>query len=345
MVSNGAATGHLRAITRESCPGPQAAERVANFADADNFISNVCRADEFYLPLGAGEFHASFGSFRLGRIVVQAAEECRARVARIAVDPGWTRISFHVGGELGSVCAGEDFSYGQVVLHGPGNRHHHRTRGPIKWCSIMMPSSLMVEVLGSPSMIPAQEEQSFFTPGRERLRRLIRWYCDLLDQRGRASGASGREDGGSALEPQILERLASGLRPGAASAGSAAHHRAQSVVNRLEAVLTEEDLETPNCMSDVADRLSVAERTLRSCCRRILGMSPGRYIRARRLYMARRSLTTSDPASTSVTEIALQHGFFEFGRFAGVYRAEFGESPSATLRRARVVPAFGPVLA
>ena len=35
----------------------------------------------------------------------------------------------------------------------------------------------------------------------------------------------------------------------------------------------------------------------------------------------------------SVTDIAMRFGFRELGRFAGDYRARFGESPSETLRR------------
>jgi adenylate cyclase len=53
-----------------------------------------------------------------------------------------------------------------------------------------------------------------------------------------------------------------------------------------------------------------------------------------RLTKARRELEQVR-THTTVTKVALANGFNELGRFAGHYRAMFGETPSATLRRNR----------
>jgi len=55
----------------------------------------------------------------------------------------------------------------------------------------------------------------------------------------------------------------------------------------------------------------------------------------RRMHPARRALRTGAPARTTVTEIATQSGFWQFGRFAGEYKSLFGETPSVTLHRPR----------
>jgi AraC-like DNA-binding protein len=58
-----------------------------------------------------------------------------------------------------------------------------------------------------------------------------------------------------------------------------------------------------------------------------------RYLWLRRMNLVRPALLRADPAVATVTGIATDHGFWELGRFSVEYRALFGESPSATLRR------------
>ena len=47
----------------------------------------------------------------------------------------------------------------------------------------------------------------------------------------------------------------------------------------------------------------------------------------------RQALLSGDPASANLTQLALQWGFFHYGRFAQYYGERFGERPQDTLRR------------
>lgn len=87
-------------------------------------------------------------------------------------------------------------------------------------------------------------------------------------------------------------------------------------------------------VADVARAAGVSVRTVYRSSARHLGGPPMRQIRLRRLQRVRRRLRAAAPGDT-VTSAAMDAGFFHLGRFADTYRRHFGESPSATLRRAR----------
>jgi AraC-like DNA-binding protein len=87
---------------------------------------------------------------------------------------------------------------------------------------------------------------------------------------------------------------------------------------------------------EISVELNVSRRTIECAFQRHLGESPHAYFRKRRLVGCRQALIEAEQESATVTAVALQHGFTDFGRFAATYRGQFGELPSATLRRKRV---------
>jgi transcriptional regulator GlxA family with amidase domain len=101
---------------------------------------------------------------------------------------------------------------------------------------------------------------------------------------------------------------------------------------RFEEVLAEHLSQPPN-IPELCELVGVSDRTFRSCCAEFLGMSPTRYVLLRRLREVRSALREADPDTANVAEVAHRFGFAELGRFAGTYRATFGETPSTTLQR------------
>jgi AraC-like DNA-binding protein len=87
----------------------------------------------------------------------------------------------------------------------------------------------------------------------------------------------------------------------------------------------------PFTMTELADAAGVSERTLYEGFRRFRATTPMRRLAMLRLEAARGLLRNAEPGTT-VARVAAQMGFLQFGRFAGVYRAAFGERPSETLR-------------
>ena len=85
--------------------------------------------------------------------------------------------------------------------------------------------------------------------------------------------------------------------------------------------------------SDVlADEIGVSVRTMHNAMQQFRGMSLHRYLRVKRLWSVRRQLLGG---AQKVSACALANGFWHLGEFAQFYAAQFGETPSQTLARAR----------
>ncbi|MGR9221141.1 helix-turn-helix domain-containing protein (plasmid) [Rhizobium leguminosarum] len=88
----------------------------------------------------------------------------------------------------------------------------------------------------------------------------------------------------------------------------------------------------PVHISELCCQFRVSRRTLHRTFTGTLGNGPIAYLRQKRLSAVHAVLKRGDPEHLKVSDVAIEHGFFEHGRFSGYYRAQFGENPSDTLR-------------
>lgn len=93
-------------------------------------------------------------------------------------------------------------------------------------------------------------------------------------------------------------------------------------------------LSEPVRLERLADIGGVRPRTLETHFKLFLGTTPLGWARKMRLTRARRQLLQSN-RNTTVTDVAMAHGFNQLGRFAAQYRKVFGELPSSTFQRSR----------
>ena len=106
---------------------------------------------------------------------------------------------------------------------------------------------------------------------------------------------------------------------------------AQHVVEQAEAFLRSH-IGDPVPIPRLSRIVGVSERSLRNAFYQVRGMSPKRCVVRERLNQVRLALRQAPADRGAITHIATDFGFFELGRFAGSYRAAFGETPSQTLR-------------
>lgn len=87
-------------------------------------------------------------------------------------------------------------------------------------------------------------------------------------------------------------------------------------------------------LADLCQAAGAGERALEYAFKEILGLTPTAYLVKLRLHRARDALQTARPGERTVSDVALDWGFWHLGEFSRAYKECFGESPSETLRRA-----------
>ena len=91
-------------------------------------------------------------------------------------------------------------------------------------------------------------------------------------------------------------------------------------------------LADPITLTGIAEAVGVTPRSLQLGFRASFGLTPFQYVQHERLNQARFLLAESN-GDSRVCDVAEQAGFAHLGRFAGAYKARFGETPLETLRR------------
>jgi len=112
------------------------------------------------------------------------------------------------------------------------------------------------------------------------------------------------------------------------------HSRARIARGVLK--ILHERLDDPPSITDLCLAVGAKERTLHLSCVEAFGRPPATLLAELRLNATHRALSHPEQ-ETNVTAVAALCGFTHFGRFAEIYRRQFGELPSVTLANARGV--------
>lgn len=141
------------------------------------------------------------------------------------------------------------------------------------------------------------------------------------------------EGGIDFVRRSLIEAFLTGIIHESSEDHDERHYPGAKLVRYVEDYVDAAHADRPLHISTLCSELAVPRRTLHRAFHDTLGIGPVAYLRLRRLSSVRRLLRDAAPEA-SVTQIALDHGFTDLGRFAGYYRDTFGERPSQTRRQA-----------
>jgi AraC-like DNA-binding protein len=216
----------------------------------------------------------------------------------------------------------------------PGERLHLRWSDNCTQLIVQIPRETMeerlAERLGSRRPAPLKFQTAFDLTGSAagEWRRLLDFVVHTVDQGGMLS----RDPICTDMEDLLLSALlmtqphnhADELRNGRGPAPFYVLRAEREMRDRMRLPLT---------IARLASAAGVSGRTLHDGFRRFRATTPMGRLMGLRLVAARRRMLDAEPGLT-VSRVASEVGFHQFGRFASAYRNAFGELPSETLRGA-----------
>jgi AraC-like DNA-binding protein len=309
-----------------------ASSEVHDFVDPTEFATAIAGAKVELGNVARGPFAAGLTRIDFAHLRVQQFSERQARLFHAADLGGRVKFALLTQPGPAMLRGGSELAPCHVVRVAAEHSYFQRLLGPTRWASITMPLDDLpsFEAAVGRDLMPPKDE-AILAPPPSTLSSLQGLLEGMVELARHAPSTLTHPGVARSLEQALLETLAACLEPGNVPGPTAALRRRIAIMRRFHRAL-EAAGGQPVYVLELARAIGVPARTLSICCHEHLGVAPKQYLTLRRMHLARQALRLGDPAKTTVTEIATEHGFWQFGRFSGDYKALFGELPSTTLR-------------
>lgn len=219
-----------------------------------------------------------------------------------------------------------------VLVIPPGDDHDGRYHGGASYAAISLDQADIASVFGTEPRLRelglkpqthhhADPEKAEFV-----IRRLREVVARLEDAKSIWSA-----DAAAFWKRSIIETMtATILLNEPSDDDDAAMLSARRIVGKVENYLEACGLR-PVHISEICCEVHVSRRTLHRAFHEAVGIGPVAFLRCRRLCCVHSILRSSDPATTTIADVAMDQGFLNPGRFSGYYHSLFDEYPSETL--------------
>ncbi len=284
-----------------------------------------------------GEYGAELTRIDLHKLWMQPGRASLPYIAHSVLAKTRSPIFFPTDGQSAPIHhTGMELLPGDIVFTASGAEHHHRVSAGSGWGAMSLsPEDLTAagrDLAGQDLAAPATTR--LIRPPSHLMSRLLHLHEAAERLAATVPDILAHPEVARAMEQELVRVMVACLTHGLVVGTSEVRQQRLPVMRWFERVL-EANQDRPLYVTEVCAAIGVADfRTLRLHCLEHLGMNPHRYLWLRRINLARRALILADATTSTVTTIATDHGFGELGRFAVAYRKLFGETPSATLRRA-----------
>ena len=161
------------------------------------------------------------------------------------------------------------------------------------------------------------------------------WLLKLLNDAQQQTDIFTQAQVLQSIEEDFLQQLLNVVRlPSQTSTKEPRQKRRKGFEVALE-FLREADLSSLS-IPEICSKTGVSQRTLEYAFQENLNQTPVSFIKKLRLHSIRRKLLTADSSELTIADTAHKYGIYDMGRFASIYKKNFGELPSQTLLKPSV---------
>jgi AraC-like DNA-binding protein len=305
------------------------------FTDPQMYQSAMRPAQVEVVVTTKGDFHAELKRIELSKLSIQSARVNLPVIYHSAVSAERVPIFFVAKGNHATYCHdGLDTSSGEIIAVRAGSTHYSRSEANSHWGTL----SLTHEDLAVAGRVFTGRELTAplvthrLRPSHQLVSRLLNLHEAVERIADAPAHILTQPEATRALEQALMHAMIVCMTDGSPVEMRLGTRQHSAILVRFEDFVTAND-NRPLYLAEICAAVGASARMLRMCCQEQLGMGPVRYLWLRRLHLARRALMEANPRTATVARIAMDHGFWELGRFAVRYREQFGESPSASLLR------------
>lgn len=301
------------------------------FLDIDHFREKLSGWDTPAIQIEPGQIRIRLRSLKLGGVVFSDIRVNRRVIDHSRPEPGWLKCVVNFSP---AIFCGIEVGAGHLTLMAPGREYRSILDGNWYSIEIAVSSSVLVEhgLEPPPHLLSGPEHASIPLPVE---------LVDMFRRLTETAFGNGRNFSvdHSSLRQGLLRALDKAFW--AATIGKSPIIRRRRVegyeLTRRMIRYVESRFGQRVTVSDVAHELGITPRALHLAVRSTLDMSPLDLVLSFRLNQVRNELWYARLSEPSVTAAALAQDFGHLGRFSQQYRTFFGELPSETLRRTRLL--------
>jgi AraC family ethanolamine operon transcriptional activator len=304
------------------------------FQDFDAFAESIRDIDARMILINPTRHIWTSSSVDLGGIDVQFGQLGSGNLAEAQLRGDGYFFYLPTTSGIEYLANGIDLPNKSFAVVEPGSEFCISTRKDHGWCTAFVPTEILTQhIVDFPTSLESATCR-VTRPDRHAANRFRSIVLQIINTAGTCPGFESTAAARVAAT-EVLKVAMSALGQRQSNEpicrGRPKFARQQIIRNCMERL--EQSADKPVTVSDLAAAADVSERTVRTAFKEYFGIGPIRYLVLRQLNQVHRALANADRDGTTVTQVLLDYGVWEFGRFASRYRRLFGELPSETLRR------------